>query len=49
MIYVYSLIALALTLGFVFGFIALFNKLAGGPSAKSMEHHEDQRSQRGRY
>ncbi len=49
MIYVYSAIALAITLGFVWGFIALVNKVAGDLLADPMEHHEDQRSQRGRY
>jgi hypothetical protein len=47
-IYVYSAIALAITLGFVCGFIALVNKLAGGARGHAIEEHDDQRSQKRR-
>lgn len=49
MIYVYSAIALAVTLGFVLGFIALVNKLAGGSSTEATEQHDNERSQKRRY
>lgn len=49
MIYVYAAIALAVTLGFVWGFIALVNKLAGGSSTTVAEQHNDERSQKRRY
>ncbi|MGN8062772.1 hypothetical protein ACTJK4_14030 [Ralstonia sp. 22111] len=49
MIYVYAAIGLLTTLALVWGFIALVNKLAGELLADPMEHHDDQRSQRGRY
>lgn len=49
MIYAYAALGLLVTLALVIGFIALVNKVAGDLLADPMEHHEDQRSQRGRF
>ncbi|MBX4004308.1 hypothetical protein [Ralstonia pickettii] len=49
MIYVYAALGLLATLAFVWGFIALVNKLAGEVFSDPMDHHEDQRSKRGRF